>query len=95
LRESGTPNGGTREEKMYLMSRDGFAFLAMGFTGKKAAEFKAAYIRRFNDMEIQIAERDASENDEEWNKSRGCFRAPARNLIFIRILMVLFQPLMP
>ena len=40
-----------RKQKAVAMTRDGFAFLAMGFTGKKAARFKEAYIKRFNDME--------------------------------------------
>lgn len=35
----------------YAMTRDGFTFVAMGFTGKKAAQFKEAYIKRFNEME--------------------------------------------
>ena len=34
----------------YLMTKDGFTFLAMGYRGKKAAAFKEAYIRRFNEM---------------------------------------------
>ncbi len=38
----------------YLMTKDGFAFLAMGFTGKKAAAFKEAYINAFNEMESFI-----------------------------------------
>lgn len=38
----------------YLITRDGFAFLAMGFTGKKAAKFKEAYITAFNEMEREI-----------------------------------------
>ena len=33
------------------MTRDGFTFLVMGYRGKKAAQFKEAYIRRFNQME--------------------------------------------
>ena len=37
----------------YLISRDGFVFLAMGFTGKRAATFKEAYITAFNEMEKQ------------------------------------------
>ena len=32
------------------MTRDGFAFLCMGYTGKKAAVFKEAYILEFNRM---------------------------------------------
>ncbi len=35
----------------YALTRDGFTALAMGFTGKKAAQFKEMYIRRFNEME--------------------------------------------
>ena len=31
-----------RESKMYEISRDGFAFLVMGYTGAKAAQFKEA-----------------------------------------------------
>lgn len=34
-----------------LMTRDGFTFLAMGFTGAKASQFKEAYIAEFNRME--------------------------------------------
>ena len=35
----------------YLITRDGFTILAMGFTGKKAMQFKIAYIEAFNAME--------------------------------------------
>lgn len=34
-----------------IMTRDGFTLLAMGFTGKKALQFKIDYINRFNQME--------------------------------------------
>lgn len=36
------------------MTRDGFTFLAMGFTGAKAAQFKEAYISEFNRLEILL-----------------------------------------
>lgn len=42
---------------MYLMNRDGFSFLVMGFTGKKADEWKLKYIQAFNAMEKQLAQR--------------------------------------
>lgn len=42
---------------MYLMNRDGFSFLVMGFTGKKADEWKLRYIQAFNAMEKQLAQR--------------------------------------
>ncbi|ENY6720721.1 Rha family transcriptional regulator [Campylobacter jejuni] len=35
----------------YQISRDGFSLLAMGFTGKKALQFKIAFINAFNEME--------------------------------------------
>jgi Rha family phage regulatory protein len=41
---------------MYRITRDGFVFLAMGFTGSKAAQFKEAYINAFNQMEKQLNE---------------------------------------
>ena len=37
--------------KCVTMTRDGFSFLCMGFTGKKAAKWKEAYINAFNQME--------------------------------------------
>ena len=40
--------------RMIFMNRDGFTLLAMGFTGKKALEFKLKYIKAFNDMETYI-----------------------------------------
>ena len=39
---------------MYLMNRDGFTLLAMGFTGKAALEWKIKYIAAFNAMEQQL-----------------------------------------
>ena len=42
---------------MYLMNRDGFSLLVMGFTGKKALEWKLQYIKAFNAMESILAER--------------------------------------
>jgi anti-repressor protein len=38
----------------YLMTRDGFTLLAMGFTGKKALEWKIKYIEAFNEMEEKL-----------------------------------------
>lgn len=37
-------DGRGKEYPEYLITRDGFSFLAMGFTGAKAAEFKEKYI---------------------------------------------------
>lgn len=40
-----------KDYKAYLMNRDGFSLLAMGFTGKKALQWKLKYIQAFNEME--------------------------------------------
>lgn len=44
-----------RQYPMYLMNRDGFSLLAMGFTGKEAVQWKLKYIEAFNQMEKQLA----------------------------------------
>lgn len=43
---------------MYEMTKDGFTFLVMGYTGKKAAAFKEAYIKRFNEMEAELRKKE-------------------------------------
>ena len=41
---------------MVVLTRDGFTFLAMGFTGKEAAEWKEKFIAAFNAMEQRLAQ---------------------------------------
>ena len=43
-----------QEFPYYEMTRDGFSFLCMGFTGAKAAIWKEAYIAAFNAMEAEL-----------------------------------------
>lgn len=43
-----------KQYKMYYMNRDGFSLLVMGFTGKKALEWKLKYIEAFNAMEKKV-----------------------------------------
>lgn len=43
-----------RKQRLYYMNRDGFSFIAFGFTGKKADFFKLKYIEAFNQMEDHI-----------------------------------------
>ncbi len=58
--ERKTPTGGTVFDKLYLLTKDGFTLLAMGFTGKKAMQFKIAYIEAFNAMEAKLRELQAA-----------------------------------
>ena len=43
-----------KEQPMFVMNRDGFTLLAMGFSGEKALEFKVKYINAFNKMESEL-----------------------------------------
>lgn len=43
-----------RKQRTYLMNRDGFSLLVMGFTGKDALEWKVKYIQAFNEMEQKL-----------------------------------------
>ena len=52
------PNGGTAEYKIWSMTKDGFMFLVMGFTGTKAAAIKEAYIAEFNRMADELHRRE-------------------------------------
>lgn len=53
--ETDTPDSYGRPQRTYLMTRDGFTLLAMGFTGKAALEWKLKYIAAFNAMEKELA----------------------------------------
>ena len=58
----------------YLMNRDGFSLLVMGFTGKKALEWKIKYIEAFNTMEKALKEKSAPalpENPDRQYTFRG------------------------
>src|SRR5882672_11178231 len=45
---------GNQQHRRFEMDRDGFALLAMGFTGAKALKWKLAYIEAFNAMEAAL-----------------------------------------
>ena len=63
--ESAYENRG-KQYPMYLMNRDGFSLLVMGFTGKKALEWKLQYINAFNSMEAILREKTT----EAWIETR-------------------------
>lgn len=52
-----------KQYPMYLMTRDGFTLLAMGFTGKAALEWKLKYIAAFNAMEKELAAKPLSRSE--------------------------------
>lgn len=69
--------GNGKRNRMYYMNRDGFTFLAMGFTGKKADEFKLKYIEAFNQMEAQI-KIDTKNLSPELQMFKGLFDSLAK-----------------
>lgn len=54
FQESTYLNERNQSQPMFVMNRDGFTLLAMGFNGKKALDFKIAYIDAFNQMEAEL-----------------------------------------
>ena len=62
--ESSYLNEQQRDTLEMLMTRDGFTFLAMGFTGPRAAVFKEAYIEAFNKMEAELKNRKQASLEE-------------------------------
>ena len=55
--QSAYANAQNKKQPMYLITRDGFTLLAMGYNGQKAMKFKEAYIKQFNAMEKSLFER--------------------------------------
>lgn len=56
--------GAKRETKVWSMTKDGFMFLVMGFTGTKASAIKEAYINAFNWMAAQIQHATSHANQD-------------------------------
>lgn len=70
---------------VYLMNRDGFTLLAMGFTGKDALQWKMKYIAAFNEMEAKLNGKPVSllkekEIEARLNNSRARIAAEYRKI---------------
>lgn len=65
------PNNGSKQLPMYYITRDGFMFLVMGFTGKTAAKWKEAYIKAFNEMEAKIRAEQMAKAIEEHDRKEA------------------------
>lgn len=55
-----------KRNPMYFLNRDGFSFVVMGFTGKKAMEWQWKYIEAFNKMEKLLLEKQS----DAWSETR-------------------------
>lgn len=67
--------------KEYLLTRDGFSLLVIGFTGAKALQWKLKYIEAFNKMEEHIKGQalNTSELSPELQMFNQMFKAIANN----------------
>lgn len=65
-----------RKQRVFYMNRDGFSLLVMGFTGRKALEWKMKYIKAFNYMEKLLMERQT----ESWIDARTSGKLVRRSL---------------
>ncbi len=52
------PQGGSQKAEWYEMTKDGFSFLVMGYTGEKAGQFKELFISEFNKREALLKSDD-------------------------------------
>ena len=65
---------------MYRISRDGFSFLAMGFTGRAVAHWKERFITAFNQMEHELRRIASTRGLPDWNEARQLGKTDRREL---------------
>jgi Rha family phage regulatory protein len=69
-----------KPRKQYLLTRDGFSLLVMGFTGQKALQWKLKYIEAFNSMERSLKSKKFSIDSE----GLQCIKETNKTLKFIQ-----------
>jgi Rha family phage regulatory protein len=84
FRQSSYVNSQNKQQPMYEITRDGFAFLAMGFTGKKAAQWKEKFIEAFNKMERALIKMEMRilkmQAETSWQEARLTGKIKRRDL---------------
>lgn len=71
-----TASEGYKKDKYYLLTRDAFSLLVMGFTGKKAYEWKIAFINAFNQMEKALRNKKPISSKSKYKKEYEAFEYP-------------------
>ena len=59
-----------KEQPKYVITRDGFTILAMGFTGREAMRWKLAFLEAFNRMERELLRVRAQKASPDWRQVR-------------------------
>lgn len=60
-----------KDNNYFTMTKDGFTFLVMGYTGKKASKFKEEYIKAFNRMEFLLYDKNTIKYKEVRNYEKS------------------------
>jgi Rha family phage regulatory protein len=76
----GYTDGKGEKRTEYRITRDGFAFLCMGFTGAKAAQWKERYINTFNKLAERLADHSAGVSKKVQATKPLALPAPARRM---------------
>ncbi len=69
-----------KEQPMFVMTRDGFSILAMGFTGKEAMTWKEKFIAEFNRLEKIVQKVQQYSLLPDWTEARQLGKAVRREL---------------
>lgn len=73
-----------KKQPSFLITKDGFVLLVMGFIGKNATELKIQYIEAFNEMEKYLQSEFKQFNDmcQHFNLRKDSVSHSARNMVF-------------
>lgn len=63
-------NSRGQTQPCFFLTKSGFAMTALGFTGKKAIEFREAYITRFDEMEAKLAAKEMKKLELSYVRDR-------------------------
>ena len=69
-----------RKQPMYRITRDGFSFMVMSFTGRAAAAWKEKFIGAFNHLERELRRIASARALPEWQEARQLGKTDRRDL---------------
>ena len=75
FKERNGVNSRGKEQRYYEMDRDSFSILMMGFTGKKAFQWKISFLKAFNQMERELIRRQSASFQEIRLIGKTCRRS--------------------
>ncbi|CRL45848.1 Phage regulatory protein Rha (Phage_pRha) [Sodalis glossinidius str. 'morsitans'] len=77
-------NGAVRKSPYFELTRDAFVLIVMGFTGKRALQWKIDYIKAFNRMEATLYGTQAGRSKQLGNVAKRIllYLDRAENILF-------------